>query len=591
MRYQVLWYFLRPYKYLYGGILIVMLCASAVESLSLAAFFPVFSSILGESGGEVGGILAFITDAVKLLPFADPIVAGSILLIGLYALKAGLAILRDGLIAQASGKVLYDIKNRLMKKYAEAHYEFFLDSKHGSLIYNTLSAPHRVALLMQRVPQMGAELLKVLAVTLVLLFISPFVTVPLLIVGVGYYMSVHYLSGRVSYHLGKGRATSGAEQTVIVNEFLAGIRHITAFRTGKQWLEGFRLENEAFSRLYAKDLLWLGIPRNLMEFSTVGLLLGFLLFLRLLGTQSFEGVLPKLGVFAVALVQLLPAVTNLGRIRMESLGTLPEAELVYHSLTGPMPKRKDGTTVLKGFEKGIDFDNVSFAYQDRDVLLDGLSFTIEKGEVTAIVGSSGVGKTTVINLILGLLEPTAGRITIDAVSLQEYKLETWLSRIGFVSQDPFIYHASVADNILFRRNGHLRQRVVQAAIVANAHGFISELPRGYDTVIGERGMKLSGGQQQRIAIARAILDDPEILILDEATSSLDNVSERLVQEAIESASKDRTVLIIAHRLSTVRYANKIIVLDGGRVAEEGSHQELMRRQGYYARLASSFEDS
>jgi ABC-type multidrug transport system fused ATPase/permease subunit len=338
-------------------------------------------------------------------------------------------------------------------------------------------------------------------------------------------------------------------------------------------------------------MVWLAVPKSLMEFSAVALLLGLLLGLRLMSPESFSGALPKAGVFAMALVQLLPALTNFGRMRMEVLGAAAEAESVYHSLTGPMPRRRDGTKVLRSFERAIVFENVSFGYEEREILFEGLNLVIEKGRVTAIVGPSGVGKTTLINLILGLYGPSAGRILIDGVPLQEVKLETWLDKIGFVSQDPFIYHATVADNIVFGRNGHSMQRVVEAAKIANADGFITEFPEGYETVVGERGMKLSGGQQQRIAIARAILDDPEILILDEATSSLDSISEKLVQEAIENASKDRTVLIIAHRLSTVRYADKIIVLDAGRVVEEGSHQELIGRQGHYARLVTSFKDS
>jgi len=216
-----------------------------------------------------------------------------------------------------------------------------------------------------------------------------------------------------------------------------------------------------------------------------------------------------------------------------------------------------------------------------------VNLTIEKGKVTAIVGSSGAGKTTLINLILGFYETSGGRVTIDGLPLQEYKLETWLSKIGFVSQDPFIYHSTVANNILFGRNGHSMDSVLRAARIANAHGFITELPQGYDTIVGDRGMKLSGGQQQRIAIARAILDDPELLMLDEATSSLDSVSERVVQEAIDNVAKDRTVLIIAHRLSTIRYADKIIVLDKGQVVEEGSHRELISIQGHYSRLVAS----
>lgn len=434
---------------------------------------------------------------------------------------------------------------------------------------------------------MSAELLKILAIIFVLVFVSPFVTLALILLGVGYYLAVHYLSSKVSYHLGKGRATASAEQTVITSEFLTGIRHIVTFGAAKEWLERFRRENRTFSQLYAKDLLWLAVPKSLMEFSAVALLLGLLLFLQLRGSQSLAATLPQLGVFAIALVQILPAITSFGRMRMELLGTLPEAELVYQSLTGPMPRRKDGTEVLQSFERAIVFENVSFAYEERDILLNGVNLTIEKGKVTAIVGSSGVGKTTLINLILGLFEPMSGGITIDGVLLQEYKLQSWLSKIGFVSQDPFIYHSSVADNIFFGRNGHSIESVIKAAKIANAHGFISELPDAYDTIVGERGMKLSGGQQQRIAIARAILDDPEVLILDEATSSLDSISEKLVQEAIDNVSRNRTVVIIAHRFSTIRYADKIVVLHEGRVVEEGSHQELMGRPGYYSHLIAS----
>ncbi len=587
MQYQVLFYFLRPYKYVYGGILVVMLCASILESLSLAAFFPMFSSVLGESGQGVGGFLGFITSAVKIVPFSDPIVAASVFLMGLYGLKAIFITVREGLIANASGKVLYDIKNRMMQEYTHADYQFFLDSKHGDMIYTTLSAPHKVALLLLRVPQMAAELLKILAITFVLVFVSPFVTLALALLGVGYYLAVHYLSARVSYHLGKGRATAAAEQTVIASEFLSGIRHIITFRSIRGWLERFERENQTFSRLYSKDLIWLAIPKSLMELSAVVLLLGLLVFLRVVNPLSFTASLPSIGVFAMALVQLLPAITSFGRMRMELLGVLPDAELVYHSLIGSVPRRPDGTKALRSFEKAIVFKNVSFAHKGNDVLLKNLNLTFEKGKVTAIVGPSGAGKTTLINLILGLFEPTEGRIIIDGKPFQEYELETWLNKIGFVSQDPFIYHSSVAENILFGRNGHSMESVIKAAIMANAHGFISEMPERYETIVGDRGMKLSGGQQQRIAIARAILDEPEVLILDEATSSLDSASEKLVQEAINNVTRERTVLIIAHRLSTIRYSDKIIVLDDGHIIEEGTHQELMRKQGYYSHLVNA----
>ena len=289
----------------------------------------------------------------------------------------------------------------------------------------------------------------------------------------------------------------------------------------------------------------------------------------------------------MALVQLMPAITLFGRERMELMTVFPDAERAYDALTGPVPIRRDGSKAFQSCESSINFEDVHFAHKDREPLFNGVDLTFDKGKVTAVVGPSGGGKTTMINLILGLFEASEGRITIDGVPLQEYRLESWLSNIGFVSQDPFIYHSTIGDNISFARNGHSMESVVNAAKVANAHGFISELPQGYDTVVGDRGMKLSGGQQQRIAIARAVLDEPEILIFDEATSSLDSDSEKLVQEAIDIASKDRTVIIIAHRLSTVRHADKIIVLDGGRVVEQGNHEELLSQNGHYSRLVTS----
>jgi ABC-type multidrug transport system fused ATPase/permease subunit len=176
---------------------------------------------------------------------------------------------------------------------------------------------------------------------------------------------------------------------------------------------------------------------------------------------------------------------------------------------------------------------------------------------------------------------------VDGTPLEEYRLDSWLSRIGLVSQEPFVYHSTVTENIAFGRPGYSSSSIIEAAKIANAHGFISELPQGYDTVVGEMGMKLSGGQQQRIAIARSVLTKPDILIFDEATSSLDTLSEKLVQQAIDNVSKDCTVIIIAHRISTVRNADKIIVLEQGRVIEEGDHQQLLQQEGYYSSLVTS----
>jgi ABC-type multidrug transport system fused ATPase/permease subunit len=397
----------------------------------------------------------------------------------------------------------------------------------------------------------------------------------------------HFLAQKVSLHIGIGRARAGSQQTVIHNEFLSGIHQIITLRATRRWLDQFNRENRIHSDLYQKELMWLSIPRQFIEFSTVAMMVGLILVFRELNPDSFGEFLPKLGVIGIGLLQLLPAIASIGRLRMELMTGLPDMELVHQVLTDPVPRRESGHHELSEFRDSVAFKQATFAHKGRDVLLDKVDISFEKGQVTAIVGPSGSGKTTMVNLILGLFDPSDGAVSVDGVPIRELTEESWLSKIGYVSQEAFIYHATVADNIIFGRDGYTREDAIAASKIANAHEFISDLPAGYDTVVGERGMKISGGQQQRIAIARAVLTSPDILIFDEATSSLDSISERVVQEAIEKVSKDRTAIIIAHRLSTIRKADKIIVLDQGQVVEQGSHEELLKQHGDYSRLVES----
>jgi len=231
---------------------------------------------------------------------------------------------------------------------------------------------------------------------------------------------------------------------------------------------------------------------------------------------------------------------------------------------------------------------VTFAYEagQRPVLSD-ITFTATKGDVLAIVGASGAGKTTLVDLIPRFYEPTAGRIVLDGVDTRAITLESLRALTGIVSQETVIFNDTVRSNIAYGRSGQYTEAQIEAAArAANAHEFIADLPRGYDTPLGERGTRLSGGQRQRIAIARALLVDPPILILDEATSALDTESERLVQEAIDRLLAGRTVFVIAHRLSTIQHATEILVLDEGHVVERGTHDELLALRGAYWRLHS-----
>jgi subfamily B ATP-binding cassette protein MsbA len=245
-----------------------------------------------------------------------------------------------------------------------------------------------------------------------------------------------------------------------------------------------------------------------------------------------------------------------------------------------------GTKVAQSFDDEIVVDNLSFAYETSEApVLRNVTLRARRGDVIALVGSSGAGKTTLVDLIPRFYEPTAGRITLDGVDTRDITLPSLRALIGIVSQDTVLFHDTVRNNIAYGApDKYTNAQIEFAARAANAHGFIAALPDGYDTILGERGTRLSGGQRQRLAIARALLSDPPILILDEATSALDTESERLVQGAIDRLLEGRTVFVIAHRLSTVQHATQIVVLDHGEVIERGTHAELLEARGAYYRL-------
>jgi subfamily B ATP-binding cassette protein MsbA len=244
------------------------------------------------------------------------------------------------------------------------------------------------------------------------------------------------------------------------------------------------------------------------------------------------------------------------------------------------------TVELNKFEKSIMLDKVSFHYEDSaDLVLNDINFTVNRGEIVALVGPSGGGKSTLVDLIPRFHDPTDGKILIDNIDIKKIKIESVRNLMGIVTQETFLFNESIKNNIAYGLGDYPFEKIEQAAKTANAHNFIMEMSKGYDTVIGERGVKLSGGQRQRLSIARALLKNPEIMIFDEATSALDNESELLVQEAIERLMVNRTTIVIAHRLSTIRNATRIIVLDRGKVIQVGKHDELIQdNNGLYKKL-------
>lgn len=377
-----------------------------------------------------------------------------------------------------------------------------------------------------------------------------------------------------------------------LQETLAGIRIVKAFGREDSEALRFRESNKGYLRATMKATQVSSLASSHME--VIGVL-GVAGIIWYGGYLVIQGTMTP-GAFFSFLAAMIMAYTPLRRLAGANntvQQALAAAERVFQVLDLPNEQDRDrGSNDLHPLARSLEFSGVSFRYEGSGVpALVGIHLSVKAGEVLALVGSSGSGKTTLASLVPRFYEPTEGAILIDGQDIRHGTLRSLRKQIGIVSQDTVLFDETVKNNIAYGRVGATDQEVLEAATLAYAHEFITRLPDGYHTVIGENGVKLSGGERQRLAIARAILRDPPILILDEATSSLDSESERIVQLAFSNLMRNRTTLVIAHRLSTVQNADRIVVLDRGSIVESGSHEELLQRGGLYKRLhAVQFQD-
>jgi ATP-binding cassette, subfamily B, bacterial MsbA len=378
-----------------------------------------------------------------------------------------------------------------------------------------------------------------------------------------------------------------ADITSILQETISGVKIVKAFGMENYENNKFMSETKNFFKLMLKVVRVRNISSPATEFLSVivGAIIiyyGGLLVLQQNALKASE----FLG-FLFAIFQLMPPIKELSGVNNKIQESSAAGDRIFEILdTNPQIKNVDNPKVIKQFKNSVVFDNVSFKYEDSvDPVLKDISFELNKGEIVALVGPSGGGKSTLVDLIPRFHDPVSGRILIDNIDIKEISIESLRSLMGIVTQETYLFNESIKNNIAYGLGDFPFDKIVQAAKTANAHNFIVELPQGYDTVIGERGVKLSGGQRQRVSIARAILKNPDIMIFDEATSSLDNESEILVQEAIERMMVNRTTFVIAHRLSTIRNANRILVLDRGEIIQIGRHDELIEDiDGLYRRF-------
>jgi ATP-binding cassette, subfamily B, bacterial MsbA len=368
--------------------------------------------------------------------------------------------------------------------------------------------------------------------------------------------------------------------TSIAMEFINAIRTVQAFSTQEFERQRFYNASDKVVNTSTKVVLTWALVKPLAEAIASTILVGMIIF----AFTGFvvNGSLPvaSLLTFFFVLFRFVPIVQDINGTRAH-LSTLHGAADNIKELLRNDNKSylQNGHIKFTGLTHSIDIISVDFGYDTHSLVLNNITLSIEKGKTTALVGGTGAGKSTLIDLIPRFYDPTAGNVMIDGVDISEFDIKTLREKIAVVSQDTFIFNTSVRNNIAYGTEAATEAKIRQAAELANALEFIEEMPEGFDTELGDRGVRLSGGQRQRIAIARALLRDPEILILDEATSALDSMTERLIQESLEKLSVGRTVITIAHRLSTIAQAHKVVVLEQGRIVEQGNYQELLQQRG------------
>ena len=516
---------------------------------------------------------------LKLLPLA---------LLGAYLLKGAGRFGQSYLMASVGERVIARIRRELYGHIQGMPLAFFKSLHSAELMARVVTDVNRLARLSSTVLVMAVRQVGTIVALLVVMFLREWV---LTLIAVAVFPAVAVTIralGRKLYRINKRSQEKMAELNVVLQESFTGTKIVKAF--GRERLEQQRFDsvNDHLLRLALKDHRTDQLSEPLME------VLGALGIMGALWYGGYRviagGLTPgEFFSFTAAVFLLYGPVRQLSRMANTVQQSLSSVERVFEILdTEHAIADAAGAHTLPGFRDRIAFEDVSFRYPDAetDALID-ISLAVQKGEMVAFVGMSGAGKTTLMDLLPRFHDVSTGRITIDGHDLRQVTVASLRALMGIVTQETFLFHDSLEYNIAYGKPGATREEVERAARLAQAHDFIATLPQGYATRVGERGVKLSGGQRQRIAIARAFLKDPPILILDEATSDLDSESEFLVQEALAELTKGRTVLVIAHRLATVRNADRVVVVHGGRIAEMGRHDELMvRENGIYRRLAA-----
>ncbi|MCT4534864.1 ABC transporter transmembrane domain-containing protein [Halodesulfovibrio sp.] len=480
-------------------------------------------------------------------------------------------------------KVLEKLRNELFDKIICLPLKFYEEQQVGMLMSRVVNDVAEIRGSLPAVIKGIRQFLTMIGLLFVVFYQDSYLaTWAVLVLPLALFPFIHF--GRKLRKLGKKNQVLISAMTIFLQEKFSGIRVVKAFANEEGEKAGFRVENSRIARLALKQTIVGQMSSPIMEL--IGAL-GIGLVIWYGGSQVIAGeqTAGTFFSFVAALIMLYDPVKELTSANNSLQKALAGAERVFEILDSPdIVVEQDGTQQIDGVHE-VAFEDVTFSYDETgQPALKDINITIKEGEKVAIVGPSGAGKTTFVNLVPRFYEQQQGRILINGVDSRSLTLKSLRKNVAIVSQDAFLFDTSIADNIAYSSENSSREAIEEAAKAAFAHDFITEFPDGYDTVVGERGVRLSGGQKQRLTIARALLKNAPLLILDEATSALDSESEKVVQKALENLMKDRTSLVIAHRLSTIISADRILVMKNGEVVDEGTHESLLANSMLYQRL-------
>lgn len=580
---RTLWPLLKLYPWGIPAIVILGILSSLSEGLGISLFIPLLQGLdkTNSPGTSGNNLLDFINHLFSHLSPTNRIVVIALCIFGTILLKNCVSYSNTTLLSWLNSRIGHRLRTGIFNQLLSTSYSFLESQESGNLLNTLATETWRTGQALGILVNLIISICTIVVFTTLLLLISWKLTL-LVALGLGLISTTIQLVTRQVKNLG--------QQALEVNkilgnrmwEGLAGMKVIRAFGRESYEQERFDVASKEVRNTFLKLDMLSGVVNPLSEVLSVVLLL-YILVVALLQDRA---ALPTLLTFIFILYRLQPQVKQLDSYRVGLMALTSSVEDVMSLLDrSDKPYIFSGRIPFEGLQKAISFESVTFRYnpQEKPAVQD-ISLCIPRGKTTAFVGPSGAGKSTLIGLLCRFYDVTEGEIYLDGCPLRQLNLESWRSRIAIVSQDIHMFSATIRENIAYGRLEATEDEIIAAAKLANADEFISQFPYGYETKVGDRGIRLSGGQRQRIALARAIVRNPEVLILDEATNALDTISENLIQEALNTLSENRTVIVIAHRLSTIEQADQIIVLEEGRVIEQGNLQHLLKLDGLFAKL-------